>query len=175
MVQTNYNTYSQKGYIGDLSRPDEPHAIDLVPAQVPASGRNPRPGDPVYWDATNNGAAVPTTANQAEQVFGIVTYYPGQVGGTLSTRPTGANSDQFIEYTDGVLMPVIVMGTAWLLAGAALEYGNLIRQNFTDFDYETVTKPVDFNTIIAAPITVVNLAVADGDIFEARIGFGRIY
>ena len=175
MVQFSYNTYAQRGYIGDLARPDEPHAIDYVPAYVPTSGRNPRPGDMVHWDATNNGAAFALNANASETVFGIVTYYPGQVGGTLAATPSGANSDQFIEYKDGELMPVIVMGTAWLLAGAALEYGNLIRQHHTNFDYTTVTKPADFGTLIAAPVTVVDVAVADGDIFQARIGYGRTF
>ena len=174
-VQQAYNTYPQRGYPGDLARPHEPNAIDLLPVQVPSSGRNPRPGDPVYWDATNDGAAVPTDANLNETVMGIVAMYSDQVASRLSAVPAGANSDAYIEYEDGDVMPVIVMGTVWLLAGAALEYGNLIRWNTSNFDWETVTKPTDFNTIIKKPIICVDVSVADTELFQARIGFGELF
>ena len=174
-VQLQYQTNAQRGYVGDVSRAAEPHAIDLVPVQVPANGRNPRPGDPVYWDGTNNGAAVPTTDNQSELVIGIVTYYPDQVAGRLSAIPSGSNSDAFIEYTDGQVAPILVMGSIWLLAGGAIEYHQLIRWDTTNFDWETVAKPTAFTDIIAAPVTCVDIGVADTDIFQGRIGYGRVF
>ena len=174
-IQTQFEINPQVGYVGALARDTEPFAIDQLVAQVPASGRNPRPGDAVYWDSTNDGAAVPTSANLNETVFGIVTYFPGVVANVLSSTPSGANSASFIEYEDGASMPVIVMGTVWLLAGGALEYGNILRWNTSNFDWETVAKPTAFTDLIAKPVECVDLAVADTEIFKARIGYGRIF
>ena len=151
-----------------------PLLIDRVPAQVPAStGRDPRPGDAVYWDATNNGAAVATTDAQSENVIGIVTYFPSILGDILSSIPSGANSATYVQYTDGEIMPIVVMGTVWLLAGAALEYHQIVRQDTTDFDYESQAKPAAHGDLISQPIVCVDVAVADTGIFKGRIGYGR--
>ena len=171
--QNQYDVNPQIGYVGAIARDKEPYAIDLLPVQVPSGGRNPRPGDAVYWDSTNNGAAVPTTAALSEQVFGIVTYYEGVVAGSLSSTPSGANSPQFIEYADGQNMPVVVMGTVWTLAGGAIEYSNLVRWNITNFDFEALTTPASFADMLWRPIECVSIVVADTNIFESRIGFGR--
>ena len=172
-----YEINPGRGYIGALARDAEPWAIDQVPAQVPTSGRNVRPGDQVYWDTTNNGAAAVTDAAQQELAFGIATYFPGRVAEILSSIPSGANSPNYVQYKDGELMPVLVMGTVWLLAGAALEYGTQIVQHATDRDWVVGTnaQPSNLNTLLKAPVHCVDTAVTDASVFMARIGFGRVY
>ena len=148
VFQTQYDVNLQRGYNGALAEDAGPFQIDRIPVQVPSSGRNPRPGDSVYWDATNNGAAAITDASQQESAFGIVTYFPGILGSLLTSVPSGANSATYVEYEDGDVMPVVVFGTVWLLAGAALEYGDQIVQVAADRDWiaGTNAQPSNLNT-----------------------------
>ena len=175
--QIQYDINLQRGYNGVLAEGAGPFQIDRVPAQVPAAGRNPRPGDQVYWDRTNNGAASTTTTDQQERSFGIVTYFPGILGSLLASIPAGANSATYVEYLDGDVMPVIVMGTAWLLAGGALEYGTQIVQTAADRDWVSGTddQPSNLNVMLRCPVTCADVAVADTGIFKGRIGYGRVY
>ena len=175
--QIQYDVNLQRGYNGSLAEGAGTFQVDRVPVQVPASGRNPRPGDSVYWDAANNGAASITDQNQQEGAIGIVTYFPGVLGDILSSIPSGANSATYVEYTDGEIMPIIVMGTVWLLAGNALEYGVQIVQTSADRDWVTGSnaQPANLNTMVRTPVTCVDVTVADAAIFKGRIGYGRVY
>lgn len=173
--QTQYDINPGRGFVGALARDNEPFIIDQVPAQVPSGGRAIRPGDQVYWDATNNGVAAVVDANTSELTIGIATYFPGVVAQRLSAIPSGANSDSFIEYADGAVLPVIIQGSVWLLAGSALEYGNAVRQVVADRDYTLMTKPTSFDTVQRRIIECVDLAVADTALFIGRIGLGRVF
>lgn len=175
--QIQYDINLQRGYNGSLAEDAGPFQVDRVPAQVPSGGRIPRPGDSVYWDSTNNGAATVTSGDQQESAFGIVTYFPGILGSRLSAVPSGANSDTFVEYADGDIMPVIVMGTVWLLSGGALEYGDQIVQHSTDRDWVTGTnaQPSNLNVLIRSAVHCIDVSVADAGIFKGRIGYGRVY
>ena len=170
-IQTTTNTYPGRGLLGELARPGEPYAIDFLPAQVPSSGRKPRPGDSVYWDETNNGAAFPTTAALRRTVIGIVHYDLSAVQKKLSAVPSGADTDQFIEYEDGEFMPVVVMGTVFIRAGAAVEYGQLLSQS-ADYKYDP-DDPTDYGSIPQRGIECVSLAGADNGLIEARVTSGR--
>ena len=183
-VQLNYAINPERGFVGAPARDNEPLIIDQVPAQVPSSGRKPRPGDQVYWDATNNGAAAVTSADQQELALGIVTYFPGVIAKRLASVPSGANSDTYIEYEDGALMPVVRVGSIWLLAGSALEYGDTIVQHASDRDWVKAGstsqggvegQPSNLNQFIRSPVEVADLSVADEGIFVGRIGIGRVY
>lgn len=172
MVQLDYDINPQVGFVGAIAYGHGPDpVIDLMPIQVPASGRNPRPGDAVYWDTTNNGLAVPTSADETELTCGIITYYPGQVADTLTATPTGANSPQFVEYEDGEIAPVLVSGAIWLLAGAALEYAQSLWWERTNFDWEQVgtQQPTALNTVYRTTVYCAQTSVADGDVFVGRI------
>ena len=177
VFQSGYEVNLPRGYVGALAEDASPWQIDRVPAQVPDSGRKPRPGDQVYWDATNKGAAAVASADNQKAAFGIVTYFPGILPKLLDSAPSGANSRVFVEYEDGQFMPVIVMGTAWLLAGAALVYGDQIVQHTADRDWVKGdnVQPTAVANILRAAVRCADLAVADGAIFKGRIGTGGIY
>ena len=106
-----------------------------------------------------------------------MTYFPGILGDILSSIPSGANSATYVEYTDGEVMPIVVLGTVWLVAGGALEYGNQIIQNFADRDWiaGTNAQPAAVTNILRTPVTCVDVAVTDTSIFKGRVGYGRIY
>ena len=176
-IQTQYDINPQAGYVGQLARPAEPYALDLLPAHAAGNLRKPRPGDMVYWDRTNNGAAVVTSAAEFRDAIGIVTYNPGTVAKTLAAAPAGANSDTYVEYEDHANMPVLVFGSVHLLAGGAMEYGDAVGYDFGDHDWTTAAapKPAAIGNIIRRIVECVDLDVSDGDIFTARIGYGRVF
>ena len=195
-VQVDYGRYPEKGYLGDVARPAEPFAFDLGLAHVPTSGRKPRPGDAVYYDTTANGFAVPTTAAQRTAVIGIVSYDPGVVSSTLASAPTDANSDQFVEFYDDDPIKICVFGTVWVRAGSAMEYGQVVQQDtYSTPDYKwdpytpDLSVPNTFADLAAARAAVFAVVensrsrvfecvnptpVADSDLVQVRIGYGRI-
>ena len=131
-IQTEYSYYQQKGYVGQLARPYEPHRFELGKLYVATSGTKPRPGDPVHWNATQNAFQLASSAFDRAQPIGLVSYDTAHVQGSLATKPAGANSSQFIEYEDGDVVKIMLEGTMWVLAGAAAEFGNRVVYQTTD-------------------------------------------
>lgn len=187
-IQSQYNIYQQEGWPGLLSRPNEPHAFHHGVLRVPSTGspRKPRPGDPLFWDATNNRFALPTTAAEVEQVVGILSYDLGTVQQS-QTLPSNANSDMFIEFENNSRIKVLVMGTIYVVAGSALEYDDLLVWDTTDFQWDVRAQATaagntqaNINTALAdlrqKPIVCVSRqAVASGELAEAQIGYGRVH
>lgn len=203
-IQRIYRTYEQEGWPGALARPNEPHAFHFGLINVPTGAtRKPRPGDPVYWDATEKRYAIPTTAAQLNAVCGILVFDSGTVQGTLDTIPSNVNSDAFIEYADNAQVKVGVMGTYYALAGEALTYDQLVAWDTTDYKWDvrdaadvaghtalTDNAFANINTALTEVVTNVNAALgnlrrqpivnvsrqdvaADG-ICELQIGYGRV-
>lgn len=197
LVQREYGRYPGLGHIGDLARPSEPHAFDIGLAQVPTNGRKPRPGDCVYYDAANNGFAVPTTEAQRRAAIGVVSYDPGVVQGRLASVPSGANSDMYVEFEDGEEIKVCVLGTVWVVASTAMEYGQLVQQTTfgatPDYEWDAydpdLTVDATFANLAAARSAVNDVVeelrrrtfecvsptpVAADGLAQVRIGYGRI-
>ena len=172
-IQLSSGTYPSRGMPGELARPGEPYAMDFLPAQVPVSGRKPRPGDGVYWDATNNGAAVASTAAQGLLVVGIVHFDLSKVQSKLSAVPSGSDSAQFIEYDDGVFMPVITIGAVYVRAGSACEYGDLMRFQEDDYKWDA-DNPSSFAELFKRSIECISVVGADAGLIEVRIN-GRVF
>ena len=172
-IQLSSNTYPNRGFPGELSRPGEPYAIDFLPAQVPASGRKPRPGDGVYWNATANGAASASSAAQELLVLGIVHYDLSKVQDKLSAVPSGSDSAQYIEYEDGEFMPVIIHGSVYVRAGGACEYGNLMRFQEDDYKWDA-DNPSSYAETFRRSIECISLVGADEGLIEVRLS-GRVH
>ena len=165
-VQTTTNTYPGRGLPGELSRPNEPYAIDMVPVQVPSGGRKPRPGDMVSWNATANGAAAVTNAATRLTAFGIVHYDLSKVQDTLASVPSGADTAEYIEYEDGEFAPVITVGTVYVRAGTAVEYGNRLQQQ-ADFKWDPHTRVATESYV--GSFTCVSLSGVDNGLVEVRV------
>ena len=165
-VQTSYEINPDRGFPGSLARPTEPHALDSGVMVVPAAAtRNPRPGDAVYWDATNNGFAIPTTNAHLLLVCGILSYRKDQV----------ANVDSIVEYVNGEEVEVGVLGTFWVTAGGAVEYYSQLEWQHGDYKWDAKSRVTTIATIVSVPIVCVSrFAGADTEIVQARIGYGRV-
>ena len=165
-VQTVYQINPDVGFIGDISRPNEPFAMDSGYLHVPTSAtRNPRPGDAVYWNETNVQFAVPTSAAQQLLVTGILHYRKDDVAG---------DADQ-VEFEDGDFVEVCIMGTLWVRAGNAVHYQRVIEWQTGDYKWNQQAPPTAVAGLYRNPIVSASRFVAaDTDIIEARIGYGRV-
>lgn len=202
-VQANFRVHQQVGWPGSLARPNAPYAYDTGTLHVESAGYKPRPGDPVYYDATNDDYRAPAAAN-LDDVCGIIVYDQGTVQSVLASAPTNANSDHYIEYEDGDIIKVAYVGNFFALAGEALEYNDRLVWDVTERKWDVQDAPAasavadrtgninltninglkdalvsSINDAIASlnqlPITCVSRApVAADGIAELRIGFGRV-
>ena len=173
-IQRVFRRHQQPGWVGGLARPDAPYAYDTGQLHVPTSGRKARPGDGVIWDTTQNQYKVPTTDAEEFLVVGIVAYDAGTVQSTLTTAPTTENSDQYIEYDDDAIIKVAVLGTFYVIAGGAVEYGDILRHQMNDYKWD-VDIPTSYAELFKRAVECVSKSGADGDIIEARIGYGRTF
>lgn len=166
MVQKSYDINPDVGYAGDIARPSEPHSLDSGLISVPsAATRNPRPGDAVYYDTTANAFAIPTTAAHSLLVCGILSY----------RADTVANAASILEYGDGDEVEIGVFGTFWVPAGSAVEYGQMISWDRTDFQWDADARVTAIASILPNPIVCVSRkAGAADDMVQARIGYGRV-
>lgn len=194
VIQKKYEINPDVGYVGDLARPDEPHALESGLLYVPSDAtRTPRPGDALYYNETQNRFAIPTSAAEQALVVGLLHY----------RRDTVVESGSQPEFANGAEIEVAVFGTFWVKAGAAMEYGQRIQWQTDDYLWDPmaavaaevadVSGSVDLaalnalkNAIVTGvnaalvefgrvPITCVNrLPVAANGIAQARIGYGRI-
>ena len=172
-VQTTTNTYPGVGLPGEIARPNEPIRIERKPIYVVSGGRKPRPGDGVFWNGTQDAFQYPTTAAQELLVTGIVHFEQNAVQGHLASVPSGADTDTFIEYDDGEIAPIITMGTVYMRAGAACEFGDLLRIQRADFKWDP-DNPTSYAELFKRPVECVSASGADGDLIEANIGGGRV-
>ena len=171
-VQTTTNTYPGRGLPGEISRAHEDTAIDRLPVHVPASGRKPRPGDGVYWDATENAVATVVTAANKPNVIGIVHYEQNRVQDTLASVPSGADTATFIEYEDGEFAPIIRVGTVFVRAGGNCEYSNLMEPQNDDYKWDAAN-PTAYASLKKASVECVAVSGANNDLIEVRIN-GRV-
>lgn len=176
-VQRSYDINPARGYPGALARPSEPHALDSGVIHVPANARNPRPGDALYYDEAENAFAIPTSGAQSGLVCAILSYRADQV----------ANAESIVEYSDGDEIQFARLGTFWVRAGAAMEYGQRIAWDRADYEWDPVADPAlaanpsiaTVNALLEAlgryPIVCVSREpVAASGIAQAQIGYGRV-
>ena len=189
-VQTTYSDYPASGYPGGVARPSEPHGMDSGTLYV-TSGEagNPKPGDAVHWNATQNRFQVPTTTAQARRAVGVLGYRVDTV----------ANDANQVRFKDGDAVQVCVLGTVWCKVGEGVEYGDAVIFDTSDDDWVKFggipadaveaegTSQAQINTALASlkdqiveglravEFTVVSPEpVASGSVAQVRIGFGRI-
>ena len=168
-LQRTFQRYPRTGIVGSLARPGEPFVTDVGRLHVPsASTRNPRPGDMVYYDTSENAFAAPTSAAQILQTCGIITFRD-HVSQAQSTD---------VEYEDDEQVQVLRMGAVYVTAGAAVEYNALITQsviNSPDWQWDPLTVPANFGALVDFPIYCASTDVAAaGAVMVARIGYGRV-
>ena len=171
-IQRQYGRYQQPGYPGEIARPTEPCIKDIGTIEVPTNGAKPRPGEGVVYDGNANGFKIPTSDAEEGQIVAIVSYDRAELQKKLAATPTGANSDQFIEYDDGETAKLIMVGTVWGIAREGMEFGDSLQFDRDSRKWETFTPTAAH---IRTPIKCVSRkpVAADG-LVEIRIGTGGI-
>ena len=179
-VQTSYQINPELGFPGDLARPNEPHSLDSGTLHVPTGAtRKPRPGDALYYDTGQNKFAIPTSAAQVQNVVGLLHYRKDRVQNVNST----------LEFENNAEIEVAIFGTFWVVAGSAIAYDARIDWDHQDFKWDPAPElslPNGYGaaTVKAAieaalgrvPIVCATRggASTDGQIIEARIGYGHL-
>ncbi|MCY3553731.1 MAG: hypothetical protein OXH56_00270 [Gemmatimonadetes bacterium] len=138
-IQQRYRAHQQEGWPGQLARPNEPHYYHTGILHIPANGRKPRPGDALVYDSSQDSFKLPTSDAESAKVCGILAYDQGTVQKSLASAPTGVNSEAFVEYENDAVVKVGVMGTFFVMAGAAMEYDQLVEWQRDDYLWNPVS------------------------------------
>ena len=165
-VQTTYDINPGPGFAGGLAEPSAPHFIDSGVLHVPAGvTRFPTAGDAVYWDTTENAFAVPTSAAQSILATGILTY-------RQDTVQTQAGATEFV---DGAEIEVGIFGSFWVIAGGAVEWGNQLQWDRTDYKWDALARVTAVTAMHIRPVEMASRqAGVDTSIVKARLGYGRV-
>ena len=171
-IQINHELFQQAFLPGQHAMPDAPNFIMQGSIHVPANGRKPRPGDGIVYDTTENQWKFPTAAAERRAVRAIVTWDKSTLTSSLSSIPTGGNSNQFIEYGDNQIAKIALVGIFAITLGATAEAFSIVEVQ-ADFKWDPLTKPTVLANVHENPVVVLK-AGADNDIVPAMIGMGRV-
>ena len=166
-VQSAYAVNPDTGFPGSLAEPGSPHRVEAGTLHVPSGAtRNPRPGDALYYDTTENKFAIPTDAAQSLLVCGILSY----------RADTVQNAQSILEFLDDAEIEVATMGVWWATAGSAMEYGTICSWDRSDFQYDADARVTAIAEIVPCPMVCLQRGgvSADGDIFKLGLGMGRV-
>ena len=77
-----------------------------------------------------------------------------------------------MEYGDNQIAKIALMGVFAITLGAATDAFTLVRQNRTDFKWDSFTRPTAIADLPAQTVMTL-IEGGDGDIVPAMIGMGR--
>lgn len=194
VLQRTYDINPDLGFPGALARPSEPHSTGSGIIAVGGTGHSsvtPRPGDAIYYDRASGAFRLPNTDANFQDTCAILGYRADQV----------ADADSRVSFVDGDEIQFFTLGTVWVLAGQAMQYGDLLHW---DGSGTLSTWAVENALTIGAALTAssataedaANLAnqlrayilelrrhpivcvsrdpVSSGGIAQAQIGYGRV-
>lgn len=164
IIQSSFNAFQSKGFIGTKVRPDAPFEFDLGVA-----GEELKPGEGVLYDKATNKFLKPTNAAERLLVTGIVSLDPGVVA-TATTVPAGGNSDAEVKFAIDTVIKVMIRGSIFVIAGADLEYGDQLV--FDEATSDWIIAPAltaDATTLPKSSIVCIERKpVLDGALIEVR-------
>ena len=190
IIQSEYRQYPDIGYPGLLARPEEPTIIER--GILGGSGTF-QPGDALYWDRTNLYWRLSTSAAEANDTTGILSY----------DQSTVQNTSDAVRFEAGDEVRVGIMGTFFATAGQSFVRGDRVIFDTSDhkwnrqaaFDVsnalargtdatvnniaiaiqrsvEALVNGTAEGGISGALFTCVSRSVSDGDLFMVRVSFG---
>ena len=165
-IQGNYSINPEVGFAGFIAEPNAPTYIKQGRLHI-ATGdgrQNPRPGDAVRWDSTNNAWRVPHNAATELLVSGVLTYRQDDV----------ARADSRLLFADGDQVFVMLMGVIWVVAGGGVEQDDQIAYQNGDSKYNSVTRVTAIASLYQKPFVCYSASGVDNAIVKAAIGFGRV-
>ena len=165
-VQQSYSINPAVGFPGEIAEPSSPHRVEYGVLHVASADTraNPRPGDALYWDDTNNAWRVAHNAATQLTLQGILSYRIDDIAG----------SDSILQYRSGDNIEVITMGVVWVTAGGAVERGQQIQMQTNDWKYNSVTRASAIADMIIVPVVCFSASGTDNAIVKAAIGYGRV-
>lgn len=166
VIQQVYRQHLTEGWPGYTARPNVASKFMMMKVSVPAGARNPRPGDALVYDKTTNTVHTPATDATVKDTIGVCSYDIGTVTQTLSTTPTGANSNAYVEYKADDFALVCMFGVIYARAGAACSYNDPMVFDRTNNNWVIETEPAiapagTAGTLTAIPADAVGTSIAD--------------
>ena len=165
-VQQSYSINPDIGFPGQIAEPNSPMRIQEGRLFVATgdSRQNPRPGDAVYWDNSNDAWRVANAAANQLRISGILTYRADIV----------ASATNFAQYSSGDQIFVVTMGVVWVTAGGTVEQGNQLEFQTDDYKYDSLARVTAIANIVTKPIECFSVSGADNGVIRAAIGYGRV-
>lgn len=173
-VQDQTEQYQGRGYPGMIADPIPPACYRTLKAGVPSNGDNIRTGMGVFYDQTNDDVRIPTSDAEELAVIGVASYDLRIQQTELTTKPSGANSPNVIEYPDDAIMRVAIEGHFFLTAGGDMEFGDALRYDRADKEWVKITAPTAIANIPRLSVVCLSLSAGNGDLFVARIRFNPV-
>lgn len=165
-IQTTFSKHLQKGQVGEIARPSAPWDRDRGVAGVEL-----KPGDGVYYDAVGNNWIKPVDAATRKLVTHVVSFDQNSFNTDIGSPTTNNLSE--VVFAIGAVMPLIVFGSAFVLAGATVETGDAAIYN------ETTGKWIKYEPAPGSAGDIRKKAfefylnpgetASDGDIVEVRV------
>ena len=174
-IQSSYSINPGKGFAGLIARPNDPTSVDLG-----IIGTAGQPGQPVIYDTGTGRFNVVSSAAQSRAAIGILTYRRSELQDSATSLVTFAAGDE---------VEIVTFGTVWLTAGGAVRYGQKVRYQTDDSKWDALTPPnrltgdsydddnIQDLTDYFGSVSIVSVStetIADDQLFEGRIGYGRI-
>ena len=142
-VQQTYTIYPDIGFPGAIARPTEPHATESGLIYIPTGGKDPSPGDMIFYNTTENALQAVSSAAQQILACGILGY----------RADTVAQPDSTVKFKDGDEIQYFTMGTVWVVAKAATEYGQLVQMELaTPYQWEVYSRVTAIADIKQSPM-----------------------
>lgn len=182
--QTNFDRYPGKAFPGQQAFAGAPTLIKRGTLNADAAADRVRPGYPVFYNQTTNfWERAKTPANQ-KSMMGIVVAESG-VATQGTSVPSGANSPDFLEFSDNATIQVMLIGGIYVLAGSSAEFGDILEFKDDDQKWDKITVPAVaasaasikayLDILPRNPVRLMEPAVSDGDLAIAYIGQGGAY
>lgn len=108
--QTSWDVHQKEAWEGQLGNQPAPIIIPGV-LNVPSGTVKPRPGYPVFYNTDNDAWEYPTTADNILRISAAILYEKSDI----------VDDDNIVEYDDGAVLELLIRGTVWGRARAALK------------------------------------------------------
>jgi len=143
VFQSTYDVNQGDSFVGQLA--SQPGSI-VIPGtvNVPNNGKKPQPGFPVFYNSSNDGWEVPTTAANIRRIQGIVLYRTTDI----------PNDSNVVEFDTDDLIDILIRGQIFLKAGGAFDPFTRITWDNGDEDWIAGAAP----TVAAHTPTADNVA-----------------
>ena len=165
-IQTDFARHQQIGQVGEIARPSAPFDIDRGVAGVEL-----KPGMGVYYDSGNDNWILPTSDATRKLVTHVVSFNKNSFNTDIAA-PTTNNLTEVV-FAIGTMMPLVDLGSVFVLAGETLESQDAVIYNQTTekwIKYAPASPTAnDLRKKVFTAYVDPGKTVADGEIVEIKV------